>query len=84
MSYLPGCLDPLDGEAGRLLRGTGLVQVAGQRDDRGAGRARQRVQVPAAGPRADTFVWIDALPQKVLEGGRLINLHCLSAIGVKC
>ena len=29
-----------------------------------------------------TFVWIDALTQKVREGGRTINVHCLIATGV--
>jgi putative transposase len=33
-----------------------------------------------AGPYA--FVWIDALTQKVREGGRTINVHCLIATGV--
>jgi putative transposase len=33
-----------------------------------------------AGPY--TFVWIDALTQKVREGGRTINVHCLVATGV--
>jgi len=29
-----------------------------------------------------TFTWIDALTQKVREGGRTINVHCLIATGV--
>jgi len=29
-----------------------------------------------------TFVWIDALMQKVREGGRVINIACLVAVGV--
>lgn len=29
-----------------------------------------------------TFVWIDALTQKVREGGRTVNVHCLIATGV--
>jgi putative transposase len=29
-----------------------------------------------------TFVWIDALTQKVREGGRTVNVHCLLATGV--
>ena len=33
-----------------------------------------------AGPYA--FVWIDALTQKVREGGRTVNVHCLIATGV--
>jgi transposase-like protein len=33
-----------------------------------------------AGPY--TFVWIDALTQKVREGGRTVNVHCLVATGV--
>jgi transposase-like protein len=33
-----------------------------------------------AGPY--TFVWIDALTQKVREGGRTVNVHCLIATGV--
>jgi len=37
-------------------------------------------------PRLDggpyTFVWIDALTQKVREGGRTVNVHCLIATGV--
>jgi putative transposase len=28
------------------------------------------------------FVWIDALTQKVREGGRTVNVHCLVATGV--
>jgi transposase-like protein len=33
-----------------------------------------------AGPY--TFIWIDALVQKVREGGRTMNVHCLVATGV--
>jgi len=33
-----------------------------------------------AGPY--TFVWIDALTQKVRKGGRTVNVHCLIATGV--
>jgi transposase-like protein len=33
-----------------------------------------------AGPY--TFVWVDALTQKVREGGRVINVHALIAVGV--
>jgi putative transposase len=33
-----------------------------------------------AGPY--TFCWIDALTQKVREGGRTVNVHCLIAAGV--
>jgi putative transposase len=33
-----------------------------------------------AGPY--TFIWIDALTQKVREGGRTVNVHCLIATGV--
>jgi putative transposase len=33
-----------------------------------------------AGPY--TFIWIDALTQKVREGGRTVNVHCLIAAGV--
>jgi putative transposase len=29
-----------------------------------------------------TFTWIDALTQKVREGGRTVNVHCLIATGV--
>ena len=29
-----------------------------------------------------TFVWIDALTQKVREGGRAVSVHCLVATGV--
>jgi putative transposase len=29
-----------------------------------------------------TFVWLDALTQKVREGGRTVNVHCLIAAGV--
>jgi putative transposase len=29
-----------------------------------------------------TFMWIDALTQKVREGGRTISVHCLIAVGV--
>src|SRR6478672_7042851 len=33
-----------------------------------------------AGPY--TFVWVDALTQKVREGGRIVNVHALVAVGV--
>ncbi len=33
-----------------------------------------------AGPYA--FVWVDALTQKVREGGRIVNVHALVAVGV--
>ncbi|NNJ08371.1 IS256 family transposase, partial [Streptomyces sp. PKU-MA01144] len=33
-----------------------------------------------AGPY--TFLWVDALTQKVREGGRIINVHALVAVGV--
>ena len=33
-----------------------------------------------AGPY--TFVWLDALTQKVREGGRVVNIACLVAVGV--
>ncbi|GAA3214847.1 hypothetical protein GCM10020256_15970 [Streptomyces thermocoprophilus] len=33
-----------------------------------------------AGPYS--FVWVDALTQKVREGGRIINVHALIAVGV--
>ena len=33
-------------------------------------------------PGPYTFVWIDALTQKVREGGRTVNVHCLIATGV--
>lgn len=33
-----------------------------------------------AGPYA--FIWVDALTQKVREGGRIINVHALIAVGV--
>ena len=47
------------------------VQVAGQRDGRGAGRGGGGVPDPAAGRRAvHVRGWIDALTQKVREGGR--------------
>jgi putative transposase len=29
-----------------------------------------------------TFMWVDALTQKVREGGRTVNVHCLIATGV--
>ncbi|MGW7421776.1 transposase [Streptomyces sp. NPDC054813] len=34
-----------------------------------------------AGPYS--FVWVDALTQKVREGGRIINVHALIAVGVQ-
>jgi putative transposase len=39
-----------------------------------------RSRPPDRGPY--TFVWIDALTQKVREGGRTVNVHCLIATGV--
>jgi transposase-like protein len=39
-----------------------------------------RTRALDAGPY--TFVWLDALTQKVREGGRTINVHCLVATGV--
>ena len=47
-----GRLDPAGGEARRLPGRRGPVQVAGQRDGRGAGRAGGGIPVPAAGRRA--------------------------------
>jgi transposase-like protein len=32
--------------------------------------------------RPYTFVWVDALTQKVREGGRVVNVHALVAVGV--
>ena len=29
-----------------------------------------------------TFVWVDALTQKVREEGRIVNVHALVAVGV--
>ncbi|MFF4198284.1 IS256 family transposase [Nonomuraea sp. NPDC001831] len=39
-----------------------------------------RTRALDAGPY--TFLWLDALTQKVREGGRIINVHCLVATGV--
>ena len=47
-----GRVDPAGGEARRLPRRGGPVQVAGVRDGRGAGRAGGGVPEPAAGRRA--------------------------------
>jgi transposase-like protein len=42
--------------------------------------AEFRMRPLDAGPY--TFVWVDALTQKVREGGRVVNVHCLIAVGV--
>ncbi|MEV1245703.1 IS256 family transposase [Nonomuraea sp. NPDC049750] len=39
-----------------------------------------RTRALDAGPY--TFIWLDALTQKVREGGRIVNVHCLVATGV--
>ncbi|MEV0354422.1 IS256 family transposase [Nonomuraea sp. NPDC050680] len=39
-----------------------------------------RTRALDAGPY--TFIWLDALTQKVREGGRIVNVHCLVATAV--
>jgi putative transposase len=51
--------------------------MAGELDELAVGFRNRRLD---GGPY--TFVWIDALTQKVREGGRTINVHCLIATGV--
>ena len=31
-----------------------------------------------------TYVWADALTMRVREGGRIVNVACLLAVGVNC
>ena len=78
-----GRLDPAGGEARRLPRASWACPSRRSAPWRrswtswwtasGTGRW-------TAGPY--TFVWIDALTQKVREGGRTVNVHCLIATGV--
>src|SRR6266851_5178851 len=77
-----GRLDAAGGEARRVPGRDEAVEVAGQRH---GGRARRYgdqfpVRPLDAGPYA--FCWIDALTQKVREGGRTVNVHALIATGV--
>jgi len=51
--------------------------MAAELDDVVEGFRNRRLD---AGPY--TFVWIDALTQKVREGGRTVTVHCLVATGV--
>ncbi len=54
-----------------------VSQMAGHLDDRVAEfRNRPLDQGPY------TFVWVDALTQKAREGGRVVNVHALVAVGV--
>ncbi|GAA0427041.1 hypothetical protein Acor_65820 [Acrocarpospora corrugata] len=39
-----------------------------------------RTRALAGGPY--TFLWLDVLTQKVREGGRIVNVHCLVATAV--
>ena len=78
-----GGLDPAGGEAGRLPRAWSACPSRRSARWRrswtiwwtGSGTGRW-----TAGPY--TFCWIDALTQKVREGGRTVNVHCLIATGV--
>ena len=82
-SYLLGVSTRRVEKLAASLGVVGLSQVAGQRDGGGAGRAGGGVPEPAAGRAARTpSCWIDALTQKVREGGRTVNVHCLIATGV--
>ena len=82
-SYLLGVSTRRGGEARRLPRawvGLSKSQVsamAAELDDLAEGFRSRPLD---GGPYA--FVWIDALTQKVREGGRTVNVHCLIATGV--
>jgi putative transposase len=74
-------VDPADGEVGRRPGHHPVVEVAGERDGRGARRPGRGVPLPLdQGPY--TFVAADALVFKVREGGRVVNVHALVAAGV--
>ncbi|WP_327591663.1 IS256 family transposase [Streptomyces chartreusis] len=63
----------------KLAESLGVTQ---RRDGQAPGRAGLRVPQPAPGRRPYAFEWVDALTQKVREGGRIINVHALIALGV--
>src|ERR1700745_3962053 len=81
-SYLLGVSTRRVEKLAASLGGTGLSKSQGsamgaQPTDLGDGC---RTRPLDRGPY--TFVWIDALTQKVREGGRTVNVHCLIATGV--
>ncbi len=75
-------LHPPSGKARREPGRHPAVEVPGQRDGQTPGRTSRRVPQPAPGRGPYAFVWVDSLPQKVREGGRIINVHALIAVGV--
>ena len=77
-----GRLDPAGGEARGVPGGDEAVEVAGQRHGRRAGRDGHQFRSRPLDAGPYTFVWIDALTQKVREGGRTVNVHALIATGV--
>ena len=78
-----GGLDPAGGEAGRLPRASpGCPSRRSARWPR-SWTSWWRASGPGRWTRGPyTFCWIDALTQKVREGGRTVNVHCLIATGV--
>jgi transposase-like protein len=81
-SYLLGVSTRRVEKLAAALGVTGLSKsqvsvMAGELDEMVAGFRSRRLD---AGPY--TFVWIDALTQKVREGGRTVNVHALIATGV--
>ena len=82
-AYLLGRLDAAGGEAGRAARDQGALQA--RRSARWPRSSTPRSPRSGTGPLDAgpyTFVWIDALTQKVREGGRTVNVHALIATGV--
>ena len=58
------------------------VEVASQRHGQGARRRGGSVSHPALDAGPYTFLAADALVLKVREGGRVVNVHALIAVGV--
>ena len=81
-SYLLGGIHPAGREARRLAGLTGLPEsqvslMAEELDEMVEGFRSGRWTPPAY-----TFLWLDALTQKVREGGRTVNVHTLIATAV--
>lgn len=72
----------MGGEAGRPARHYRPVEVAGERDGEAAGRQVEAFRNGPLDGGSYTFVWFDALTQKVHEDGRTVIVHALIATGV--
>ncbi|MGW2190219.1 IS256 family transposase, partial [Streptomyces sp. NPDC001719] len=81
-AYLPGIstrrVEKLAGSLGVTQLSKSQVSAMAKHLDEQAAAFRSRPL--EAGPYS--FVWADALTQKVREGGRIINVHALIAVGV--